>query len=192
MIAATGAGATVTQLNTFATAFAISVQEMQNIGTVAYIQANLTAQATSIQAYDPSQSNVSALLAKAQKLAPYQYAAIQQAVQQVDSKSKAAIVSPNGLMTALSGLGNGLQALISHLASTGGTLQVATSKRRPAPHVEDIYCMVPTRYVVGIFLLAGIFAPEVEIGVFLGATIEAGDVFNGFAALYGMIGNPGC
>lgn len=192
VVSAEGTGATVTQLNTLATTFAISVQEMQNIGAVASFQSSLTSQADTINAYDPFSANVAALLANAQRLAPFQYAHVQQAVQQIDSAAKTELLAGNGLMTALTGLETALQNLTASVASTGGKVQISTSGRRGSPHIQDVYCMVPSKYVIAAFALSAIFAPEVEIGAILGATIYYGDVFSAGAALFGAFGTPGC
>ncbi|MGC9291693.1 MAG: hypothetical protein ACP5EP_03095 [Acidobacteriaceae bacterium] len=153
VIAAQGPGATVTQLNTLATTFAISVQEMQNIGAVASFQSALTAQANDINAYDPSQANISALQANAQRPAPFQYATVQQAVQQIDTAAKTAVIAGNGLRNTLSGFEADLQKVTGRVASSGGTLQTSNHNSRGNPHIQDVYCMAP-EMAAGFFLSA--------------------------------------
>jgi hypothetical protein len=173
-----------------ATTFAISVQEMQNIGAVASFQEALTALANDINAYDPSQANISVLLSNAQRLAPFQYAAVQQAVQQIDTTAKTAIIAGNGLMNTLSGLETDLQNITNSIASSGGTLQVSTSKMRINPHKQDVLACLAPGIAAGMILMA-IFMPEVEAGVFIGLAISYNNLFEAMGILEGLF-HPGC
>lgn len=166
---------TAAELTALATAFATFVDEMNSTGNSSYLQSCLTNNAAAISALNAATIDVQSLLAQAQHIAPVTYAQMQSAVQQVNSSSISAALSPTALATAYSNYESGMQQLAASAQQSGGVLDISASSMRAKPHLREVYLSLSQGLHItrGTFIVMGIIVAVVcPEGLILAGVID--------------------
>lgn len=163
-VASANAGSiTSAELTTMAATFATFVDEMNSTNLTTNLQDTLNNNLSTVLAYDLSTINLQTLLTSAQKVAPFTYANMQEALALAETASRGSFE----WITLFSDLEANFQTLATVATQSGGSLAISTPSRRVQPHLEEVNKYVTIGWGILAFgcIAAAIVFPPVTIGV---------------------------